>query len=224
MEGWIKLHRIIRDHDIFKDESAFRVFMWILCSVKYETGEMTSGRFWASEILGINPNTYYAILKRLDKKYDLITLSSNNKNTTILVNNWLKYQRDDNTSDNNKITTKQQQNNTRQEIKNKRNKENTYSSINSLNEKTVTEIADQYEVSLKDVERLKDDLVLYCQSKGKKYANYKAALQNWVRRALDVSKIHKIPKFEETPVTVDVIGLERINKLRQQAYKLVGQK
>lgn len=122
-QGWIKLFRKIVDHDIFNDESAFRVFMWILCSCDYKSGSMKSGRFWASERLGINPITYYKILKRLEKKYDLVTLESNNRNTTILVNKWRAYQQDDNNESNNKVTTKEQQSNTTQEL---RIKNNTY--------------------------------------------------------------------------------------------------
>lgn len=123
-ETYIKIFRKIRDHSVFNDEQALRVFIWILISVDYKTGSMISGRFWASEILGIKPTTYYKILKRLEKKHDLVTLSSNNKNTTILVKNWVKYQSDGNTTGNNKVTTKGQQSNTNQEIKEIKNKRN----------------------------------------------------------------------------------------------------
>jgi hypothetical protein len=116
-QTWIKLFRKIVDHDIFNDESAFRVFMWILCSCDYKTGTMKSGRFWASERLGVNPITYYKILKRLEKKYDLVTLQSNNKNTTILVKKWNLYQDSSNNESNNKVTTKEQQSNTTQELR-----------------------------------------------------------------------------------------------------------
>ncbi len=116
---WIKLYRKVIEHEVFHDETAFRVFMWILCTVDYKSGTKRSGRFWASEILDIKPITYYYILKRLEKKYDLITQVSNNRFTTITVKNWKNYQMPDNNTDNNKITTGQQQNNTTQEYKNK---------------------------------------------------------------------------------------------------------
>jgi len=122
---WIKLYRKVVEHEVFHDETAFRVFIWILCTVDYKTGTKRSGRFWASSILDIKPITYYYILKRLEKKYDLITQESNNRYTTITVKNWKNYQLLDNNNDNNKVTTKQQQNNTTQELRIK-NKENTY--------------------------------------------------------------------------------------------------
>ena len=100
-----------------RDSTAVHVFIWILISVDYQTGKMISGRFWASSILGIKPDTFYKILKRLEKKYDLVTLSSNNKYTTILVKNWSKYQLDSNTTSNIKVTTESQQSNTIQEVK-----------------------------------------------------------------------------------------------------------
>jgi hypothetical protein len=125
---WIKVYRKIIDHDVFRDESAFRVFMWILCSVDYKTGTMISGRFWGARILRIKDTTYYGILKRLEKKYDLLTLSSNNKNTVVSVKKWEKYQADnDNKTDNktdNKLTTNRQQTDTNQELRIK-NKEKT---------------------------------------------------------------------------------------------------
>ena len=103
---WIKLYRKIIEHDVFRDESAFRVFMWILCSVDYKTGSMRSGRFWASELLGIKAPTYQKILKRLEEKYNLVSLKSSNKFTIILVNKWKEYQSDDITPSINKVSTK----------------------------------------------------------------------------------------------------------------------
>lgn len=144
MQTWIKLYRQLKDHEIMRDSIAVHIFMWILISVDYKTGKMISGRFWASSLLGIKPITYYKVLKRLAKKYDLVTLSSNNKNTTILVKNWNKYQGDNNTSSNNKVTTKEQQSNTNQEIKNKEDKKEreaisfleTFNGIRKTNYKT----------------------------------------------------------------------------------------
>jgi lipopolysaccharide export LptBFGC system permease protein LptF len=157
---------------------------------------MKSGRFWASERLGINPITYYKILKRLEKKYDLVTLKSNNKNTTILVNKWHAYQDQSNNESNNQVTTKEQQSNTTQELRIK-NKENIYRYIDSLNEETIGVVADKYSVSTENVADLAETLKLYCQSKGKKYANYKAALMEWTRRAIKEGRISKKTKGDD---------------------------
>lgn len=179
---WIKLYRKVIENEVFHDESAFRVFMWILCSCDYKTGKMISGRFWASEILRMKPITYYRVLKRLEKKHDLVTLSSNNKNTIISVNKWHLYQQDSNNKVNNKVTTNEQQSNTNQEVKNIRIKKNTYSSIGSLKEKEFEKIAKDYGVPISLVRSSCDDLKNYCSSKGKKYTNYLSALRSFTKR------------------------------------------
>lgn len=113
------------------DPTALQIFIWILISVDYQTGKMVSGRFWAGEELKMNPNTFYkALTERLQQKYDLVTLSSNNKNTVISVKNWSIYHIDGNNSSNNKVTTGQQQSNNKvtlnKNIKNIKNYINTY--------------------------------------------------------------------------------------------------
>lgn len=51
-------------------------------------------------------------------------------------------------------------------------------------EKLQKEIAEQYSVALKVVSDTAEELILYCKSKGKRYSDYKATLQNWVRRRI----------------------------------------
>lgn len=91
-ERYIKLYTKIIHSDIFHDEKALKVFVWILCTVDYKTGKRRFGRFNASEILDINPNTLYSVISRLSKKYKIINIKSNNKFSEISVLNWSKYQ------------------------------------------------------------------------------------------------------------------------------------
>jgi hypothetical protein len=123
-EGWIKLHRKILENNILKDQTACIIFIWLLLKVDRKTGKKTVGRFWASEELGIKPTTFYQGLKRLEKKWKVLTQKTNNKFTEISLVNWYKYQSNDNANDN-AMTTNRQQNDTLQEVKNKelRNKE-----------------------------------------------------------------------------------------------------
>lgn len=59
----------------------------------------------------------------------------------------------------------------------------TFNTLESLQNNTlIEEIATLYSVPIKFVAETHEELVLYCKSTGKKYANYKAALMNWVRR------------------------------------------
>lgn len=73
--------------------------------------------------------------------------------------------------------------------KNEKNEKNIYSSLNSLTETVCYEIATNMRLKPKDVLAKKDSLVDYCGSTGKKYKNYKLALQNWLRRDLENKKI-----------------------------------
>ena len=62
------------------------------------------------------------------------------------------------------------------------NKKETYSSIKSLSNGVLQEIADKYEVPVSFVKSKLEDMELWLESKGKRYKNYKAALMNWVKK------------------------------------------
>lgn len=120
--SWVKLYRKINDNEIIGDTNALQVFVWVLTNVDRTTGKVKVGRFWLSNILNLNPSTFYKALKRLEKKYKVVTLTSNNKFTTISLIHWAKYQScsDEVTqSGNNKVTTREQQSNTLQEVENR---------------------------------------------------------------------------------------------------------
>lgn len=59
---------------------------------------------------------------------------------------------------------------------------NKYSSIDSIGETELQETADKYQVTLPFVRSVLDDLDNYCKSKGRKYKDYYAALQNFVKK------------------------------------------
>ncbi|HGJ66789.1 TPA: hypothetical protein ENS27_15615, partial [bacterium] len=64
-----------------------------------------------------------------------------------------------------------------------------YSSIDSLGEAEFTEIAQIYRVTTPFVRSKFDDLVNYCESSGKHYKNYFAALRNFVKNgAIQIRK------------------------------------
>lgn len=192
---WIKIYRKIVDHDVFRDDSAFKVFIWILCSADYRTGKMISGRFWGASILGIKDTTYYGILKRLEKKYNLLTLSSNNKNTIILVNNWDKYQSDDDNKTDNKLTTNRQQTDTNQELRIK----NIYTSNESLifsyfenleeSNQKIVDIAKEFDIRPKDVIWCIRDMLSKSSEKNIEIKNVKLKLNTWINNA---TRWHKV--------------------------------
>jgi hypothetical protein len=118
MEGWIKLHRKLIENEIVHDDTAYKLFTILLLLVDRRTGKYRAGRFQLSEITGIKPGTLYDALARLEKKYKMATLETNNKYTTISIVNWNQYQ-DTPTA---QPTTNQQQTNTKQEVRIKNNK------------------------------------------------------------------------------------------------------
>jgi hypothetical protein len=102
---WIKLYRKAAKHDVFFDESAWRVWTWILMSVNYETGEMELGRYTASDSLRMNPNTFKSVIDRLRKKYNLIETTNKHTHTLLHIKNWHKYQaHPDSIVDNEEVT------------------------------------------------------------------------------------------------------------------------
>jgi hypothetical protein len=69
-------------------------------------------------------------------------------------------------------------------------------------------IASQYSVTPKIVINLREELKLYCQSKGKTYKDYRAALMNWLRRRMDEGKVTKIKVSTVPPMPEDVVLTE----------------
>lgn len=98
-------------------------------------------------------------------------------------------------------------------IEENRKEKNIYTSPNSLTDEICVEIAKQYSVSEKAVRDIRDDLVGYCQSEGKRYKDYRATLQNWTRRALRERKLTKI--ISSKPPELPEVSEEEREKNRQ---------
>lgn len=120
--GWVKLHRQVMTNEIFRhDRTAWHIFQVLLLVCDKKTGKWSGGRFQLADLCNENPATTYKALKRLEKA-KMVTLSSNNKYTTIYICKWKDFQDTGNTSSNNKVTTGEQLGNTLTRIENK-NKE-----------------------------------------------------------------------------------------------------
>jgi hypothetical protein len=120
-DTYIKLYRKMLDNrTLWRDHTSVRVLIWLLLRADYKTGIIETGRFAASEGIGINPNTLYSSLKRLEKM-KIINIKSNNKYSVISILNWSRYQPSNNTTINNKSTTNQHYTRNK-EIKNNNNK------------------------------------------------------------------------------------------------------
>lgn len=119
--GWVRFWRKAVDNEIMKDGVAWHIFTWLLLKVDRTTGKKKTGRFWAAEELGMKPITFYKGLKRLEKKYKMVTLVVTGKSTEISLINWHRYQ-SGNTSGNTSVTHEEHIGNTLQEVRSK-NKE-----------------------------------------------------------------------------------------------------
>src|SRR5260221_3756209 len=106
--GWVKLHRKIINNDIFHDENALKMFLWILISVDKSSGTKNVARSWCAPGLRMKPTTFYDVLKRLEKKYKVVTARVTSKYTVISLINWKKYQVSDSSGDINPTSTRHQ--------------------------------------------------------------------------------------------------------------------
>lgn len=110
--GWIRLHRSSLNNPMFRrDKTAWLIFITLLLMVDKHSGKWSGGRFQLAIIMELKPTTIYQALQRLEKS-KMVTLSSNNKYTTISICNWSKYQYLSDNADDNKMTTNRQQNDT----------------------------------------------------------------------------------------------------------------
>lgn len=207
---WIKLYRKIKDHEIISDPTALQIFVWILITVNYKTGKMTSSRSVASQELKIKPRTFHkALTERLQQKYNLVTLSSDNKKTIISVNNWNKYQGlSDSVGDNKTLKRGQQSDSTQaaQEIKNNKNiytsnevKIFSYFSFKDkmIENERVEQIAKEYDIRPKDVIYCLRDMLSKQSEKGVKIKNVKSRLNTWINNSIRWHKVATLSSKEE---------------------------
>jgi hypothetical protein len=164
---WVKLYRKLGDNKVMQDSKACQVFLWLLLHVDKKTGIVTIGRYLIAKELNLNPNTIYKVLSRLEKKYEIVTQSSNNRFTTISLLNWAKYNQYNETvtqDGKNKVKTKEKQSNTIQDIKTIDIKTNTLPDESGKPLKAVSEKQEQYR-----------SLIRYCrevQGIEKEFVNY----------------------------------------------------
>lgn len=226
-EGWIKLYRKSKDNPLMRDYTAWGIFCWILLTVDRKTAEMTLGRFWASEYFKISPNTFYSALKRLEKKYKVITLSSNNRFTTVRVLNWAKYQDREQSSTqviNNTSTQPTTQASTHiQEVENKELRIETYTSLNyllSIPSNDLAEFTIAFICTDRQVISKGQSLYDYCQSHGRRYKDYKAMLRNSLRKDFG-DRIEAPHLTQDLPQEISEAGLARFAEMKE---KILGKK
>lgn len=192
---WIKLYRKSRDNPLMKDMRSWMIFCWILLSVDRETGKMTIGRKWASNYFEMPESTFYDNIKRLEKRYKVVTLATGpvtGKFTIITVINWHLYQ-DGNRPGNNRVTIDQQlgnnwvthiqevRSNTNVLLKKKEERDSQFQKEFLDNKAFQDSLKERFPlVDIgEEIEKMKDWLA----AEGVTKSDYAAFARNWLRKA-----------------------------------------
>jgi len=213
--SWIKLYRkLLNNKELLRDHTGLAVFIWLLLRADYKTGKVETGRFVASQDLGMNPNTFYKALTRLRNR-KMVTQSSNNRFTTISITNWHQFQGTGNSGGNNKVTTGQQQSNTIKEVKKLRNKE--LETVEYLQSESCYQSLYKTfpNIDERAIQKKCSEFYDYCLSKDRTYKNYLAAVRGAIRR--DQDKLQKKVQITQTPIREEISEEQRQRNLKTLA-------
>ncbi len=115
--------------------------------------------------------------------------------------------------------------NHKSEINNNKSSDN-YSVIDNLIQDTqkLEEISESYKVPLDYVEKVLEDMRIWCGSKGKKYKDYNLALQSWIRRDIEEGKAPRRKPPEDLLIRIedeyfDKHGKMELNDKRYEKFK-----
>jgi len=190
--GWIKLHRNLKDWGWRSDANTFNVFINLLLEadftpntwkgIKVQPGQLIFGRKEFSKKIGVSEQSIRTALKHL-KSTNEITIKSTNKYSLISINNWETYQ-SINQLPNQQLTSNQPATNhtiRNKEYKNiKRESKLTY--LLNIPQNDLEQITNDFELTVKQLQAKGETLHSYCQAHGKKYKNYRAFLLNAIRK------------------------------------------
>ena len=104
-EGWVKLHRVILDSDLWQHKNAFRLFVAFLLEARFvdqtvmlggravqlQRGQLISGRFKAGSDWKLTESEYRNAIKYL-KTTGRVTIKTTNRGSIVTVVNYDKYQ------------------------------------------------------------------------------------------------------------------------------------
>lgn len=141
-QGWIKLHRQLRESLVYKNSELLHLWIHLLLKathtsfeqlvgtqkVPLEPGQFIFGRKKVAEDLNLTESKIYRYIKLLENE-NCLSVKSNNKYSVGTIVNWELYQLDDEDVEqqmNNKRTTNEQQMNTNKNVKNEKNEKKEY--------------------------------------------------------------------------------------------------
>lgn len=206
MSEYIKLYQSLIDHPVFTDHKALVVFVYYMLLAN-KIGKGRVGRYSGAKATGMKPMAFYKVQKRLEEKYEIVKHESNKYHTEFTILHWRKYQNSGTglatglgTGENPQVEDV-----SGTELGTElgtHNKNYIYSSIKSLTNEDLLELAKKYQISLTSTKSVLDDLENYCQAHGKQYKNYKSALNNFIKSALKSKDIAPL-----TPAMVEYYNM-----------------
>lgn len=201
--GYIKLYKSITHWEWYADINTARLFIDLLINAEYtdtewrgikiKRGEQVTSLSRLSQRTNLSLRQTRDTLNRL-KKTSEVTIKTTNKYSVISINNFDLYQQNDK-----QTVTKKSRKATHlyiKEIKNKRI-DKKYSTLLEIGQPEIQQLAQENRISVTTVAKKYQDLVDYCQSKGKTYKNYLAALRSWIRKDIEKGLIKQELNFEE---------------------------
>lgn len=149
--GWIKLHRKLKNWEWYHDSKMVHLFVHLLLSANHEDnkwqgivikrGQLITGRHKLHEGTGISEQSIRTCLTRL-KSTNEITITPTNKNSIITLVNYEQYQCDNKklTSVSTNISTNNQPTNNHKQERNNINKENNSMQAEPADTETISDI------------------------------------------------------------------------------------
>lgn len=232
-EGWIKLHRQSLENDIIQDATAWQIFTWLLLKVDRTTGRKITGRFWASEELAMKPITFYKALKRLEKKYKVVTLLVTGKATEISLINWEKYQ-SSNTSGNTSVTHEEHISNTsvtlynNREVKNKEMKKKIQPKISNrliLSRGQLIAYAKEFiGLTTSEIKEQREKCNAYMNMSSENYTNPGLFFRKWLTRYQGEKKVEesKVSVSEAIEKSLPIISEEERKRNLKKMEEMRG--
>ena len=228
MDGWIKLHRKLKESSFYHDSDCVHLWVHILLSVNkfdkkflwngaevvIKSGQFITGRKKLSNETGIEESKIQRVLKKFEKCH-MIEQQTNNRNRIITVVSWESHQESEQQM-NNKRTTDERQMNTNKKVKKERKKE-----LNSY-----VENSDEFQLA-----KLLSDLMI--QNNPDNTTSKKAEKDNFQKWSDDIRKMNQIDKrtFEQIKYLINwsqkdsfwSSNIQSPSKLRDKFDTLAGQ-
>lgn len=205
MEGWVKLHRKIKENPIYTNSKA--VHIWIECLLRanhkgkifflqrqkifLQPGQFVMGRSEFAKDVNLSASTVWFWLNQF-KVDSMIDINSSPKGTVITVLKWNDYQKVDSEVDNKKTTKKQQKDINKNDKNDKNNNKERKQKFDIvwlegfIERNNPDEARELFGKSLKPdfVFETARKIVPYMEKHHKRYTNFKQTLSNWIARAV----------------------------------------